>query len=133
MGDPCVQEALLSFFAGRPLAYARYRQTEAFVLQRFPQTTIQVKKSQISFYHRHMYACVSLPVRRLKDWPEHCIVLSFGLARRVDAPRIVQAVEPYPNRWTHHVLLAEASQLDDELAGWLQEAYAFAQCKRPHR
>ena len=44
-------------------------------------------------------------------------------------PRIWQAVEPYPNRWTHHVLVSDESQLDGELLGWVKEAAAFAAVK----
>ena len=39
------------------------------------------------------------------------------------------AVEPYPNRWTHHTIVSEPDQLDGELMGWLREAHAFALVK----
>ena len=57
------------------------------------------------------------------------IVVSFGLSYRVDSPRIWVATEPYPNRWTHHMLIADEGQLDDELLGWIKEAAAFAAAK----
>ena len=46
------------------------------------------------------------------------------------APRVVAASEPYPGRWTHHVLVTEADQIDEELMGWLREAWDFAESKR---
>ena len=55
------------------------------------------------------------------------LLLTIGLARRLDSPRV--AVEPYPNRWTHHVILSEVGQLDSELMDWLQEAHDFALTK----
>ena len=55
---------------------------------------------------------------------------TLGLGRRVEHPRILQAVEPYPGRWTHHVLVTEADQIDEELMGWLREAWDFAESKR---
>ena len=61
--------------------------------------------------------------------PEVFIIVSFGLSHRLNSPRIAIAVEPYPNRWTHHMIVFEAEQLDDELIGWLREAYDFAQTK----
>ena len=46
------------------------------------------------------------------------------------APGVVAASEPYPGRWTHHVLVTEADQIDEELMGWLREAWDFAESKR---
>ncbi|MEG0756553.1 MAG: DUF5655 domain-containing protein [Oscillospiraceae bacterium] len=68
---------------------------------------------------------VSLPRRKT----EGGIVVSFGLSYRLDSPRIAVATEPYPNRWTHHVPVTDAAQLDEELLGWLREAYDFADGK----
>ena len=39
------------------------------------------------------------------------------------------AAEPCPRRWTHHVIVSQAGQLDGELMGWLQEAHDFARMK----
>lgn len=98
----------------------------------FPDTSVKVQKSQISFYARHLFAAVSLPVHRRKNWPEHCLLVTFGLSRRLSAPRIAVATEPYPNRWTHHVVVDQEGQLDAELLGWLREAYVFAEQKGRH-
>lgn len=121
---------LLFFFDGKPLELglyeARFVRTEAA----FPQASMKVQKSQISFYDRHLFAAVSLPVRRKKSWPEHCLVVTMGLNRRLDSPRVAVAVEPYPGRWTHHILLTTAEEIDGELMGWLEEARAFAVSKR---
>ena len=96
----------------------------------FPDASVKVQKSQISFYGRHLFGAASLPVRRKKDWPEHCIVVTIGLSHQLTSPRVAVAVEPYPSRWTHHVLISEETQIDDELMEWLREAYAFAESKR---
>ena len=48
----------------------------------------------------------------------------------MESPRVAVAVEPYPNRWTHHVLISKAEQIDGELLGWLREAHTFAESKR---
>ena len=57
-------------------------------------------------------------------------MVTFGLEHQVDSSRIAVAIEPYPNRWTHHLLLTEPSQIDTELLDWLQEAYWFSEQKR---
>ena len=102
------------------------------LVKRCPTLQIKVSKTQISFRNRHIFAMSSLPFRRAKGWPECCLIVSFGLCCRLDSPRIVQAAEPYPNRWTHHVVVDQEGQLDAELLGWLREAYVFAEQKGRH-
>ena len=120
---------LLFYFDGRPLELSLYEALFSALDAAFPQASVKVQKSQISFYGRHLFAAASLPVRRKKTWPEHCILVTFGLSHRVEDPRIAVAVEPYPGRWTHHVLVSEPGQIDDELLGWLRESYDFALAK----
>ena len=120
---------VLWYFDGKPAELALY---EALLLRMgaaFPDASVKVQKSQISFYGRHLFAAASIPVRRKKSWPEHCLLVTFGLVRREADPRIAVAVEPYPNRWTHHVVIDRPEQLDEELMGWVRDAYAFAQSK----
>ena len=121
---------VLFFFDGRPLELALYQTLFRSLETAFPEASVRVQKTQISFYGRHLFAAVSLPVRRRKGWPEHCIVLTIGLSHRLESPRIAVAVEPYPNRWTHHVLVSGEEQIDGELLVWLKEAWAFSENKR---
>ena len=120
---------VLFFFDGRPTELALY---EALLLRMeaaFPDASVKVQKSQISFYHRHLFAAASLPLRRRKGWPKQALLVTLGLPYRLDSPRVAVAVEPYPGRWTHHVLVSEPGQIDGELLGWLREAYDFALAK----
>ena len=71
----------------------------------------------------------SLPWRKVKGRPKEYLLVSFGLAYEKKSPRIVQAVEAYPNRWTHHVLLTNPEQVDGELMDWIGEAYSFSMVK----
>lgn len=121
---------VLFFFDGRPLELALYQTLFRSMETAFPGASVRVQKTQISFYGRHLFAAVSLPVRRRKGWPEHCIVVTIGLSYRLESPRIAVAVEPYPNRWTHHVLVSGEEQIDGELLDWLKEAWAFSENKR---
>lgn len=57
-------------------------------------------------------------------------MVTFGLEHRVDSSRIAVAIEPYPNRWTHHLLPTAPAQIDTKLLDWLQEAYWFSEQKR---
>lgn len=106
---------------------------EAFkdnLLAAYPDTKIKVSKSQISFYNRHMFAMVSPPIRRRKDWPKEFIMVSFGLPYQIDSSRIAMSVEAYPNRWTHHVIVETVDAIDKTLLAWIDEAYSFSESKR---
>lgn len=117
----------LLFFDAMPGALPLYEVLRNRLLAQCPDTALKVQKSQITFRARYGFAFVSL--RRMKGCPEVFLILSFGLSHRLDSPRIAVAVEPYPNRWTHHVILSEVGQLDSELMDWLQEAHSFALTK----
>ena len=123
------QSDLLFYFDGRPQELALYEDLFQAMSAAFPDACVKVQKSQISFYGLHLFAAVSLPLRRKKTWPEECLVVTFGLGSRVEDPRIAAAVEPYPRRWTHHVLLSRPEEVDGQLLDWLREAYVFSQCK----
>ena len=120
---------VLFFFDGKPTELALYQALERAMAARFPEASVKVQKSQISFYHRHLFAASSLPLRRRKEWPRECLLVTFGLSRRLSSPRIAVAVEPYPNRWTHHVVVAREEKIVGELLDWLAEAYDFAAAK----
>ena len=120
---------VLFFFDGKPLELSLYQTLFLRLDAAFPEGKVKVQKSQISFYGKHLFAMVSIPVRRKKGWPEHCLLLSFGLGRRENDSRIAVATEPYPGRWTHHVVLSHPEELDGTLLAWLREAWDFSQAK----
>ena len=120
---------VLSYFSGKPLELELYQALYGAMDRRMPESRVKVQRSQISFYDRHLFAAASLPLRRKKDWPEHCLLVNFGLACRLEDHRIAVAVEPYPNRWTHHVVVSREEEIDGQLLSWLQEARDFARRK----
>ena len=117
------------YFSGHPEELALYAGVFPALEAAFPEARVKVQKRQISFYGKHLFAMVSIPVRRKKGWPEHCLLLSFGLGRRENDSRIAVATEPYPGRWTHHVVLSQQEELDGQLLSWLREAWDFSQAK----
>ena len=120
---------MLRYFDGKPQELALYETLFEAMDRAFPESSVRVQKSQISFYDRHLFAAASIPVRRKKDWPKQCLLVTFGLVRREVDPRIAVAVEPYPNRWTHHVVVSRPEEIDGQLLGWLEEARDFARSK----
>lgn len=117
----------LFFFNFMPDALPLYAALSEKLLAAFPNVAVAVKKTQITFLEKYGFAFVSL--RRMKGCPKVFIIVSFGLSHRLDSPRIAVAVEPYPNRWTHHIIVQRVEELDSELMGWLAEAHAFALVK----
>lgn len=121
---------VLLFFDTHMDALPLYEALEARILNEIEAVRIKVQKSQISFYNKHLFACVSFArVRKKKDCPANYIVVTIGLSHRLESPRIEIATEPYPNRWTHHLLISDAAEIDDELMAWIREAAAFSDRK----
>jgi len=120
---------VLFFFDRHSQSLPLYERFEQRVLAEIGDVRIKVQKTQISFANRHNFAFVSfLPVR--KERPDNYMVVTVGLRRRLDSPRVDAATEPYPNRWTHHILISSPEEIDDELMGWVREASDFAASKR---
>ena len=125
-----LEEDVLMFFAGHMAVYPLYKAFEAELLRRYPGTRIKAQKTQISFYDRHMFACVSfLRVKRKAELPASWFVLTLGLPGPILSDRAAVKTEPYPGRWTNHIVLSREEDLDEELFGWLEQAHAFAQRK----
>lgn len=117
----------LYFFNEHMEALPLYERFEERVLSEIPDVRIRVQKTQITFSRKRVFACVSfLPVRKKKDRPDSYLVITFGLSYRKESPRIDAATEPYPKRWTHHVMISKPEELDEELMGWIREAAEFA-------
>ena len=113
------------FFAGRPEEQTLYEIFRSRLMTEVGEAHIKASKTQITFSGKYGFAFVSHP-RRKKD---QGILVSFGLLHRQESDRIQYASEPYPNRWTHHMLVQTPEEVDDELMGWIQEAYWFANTK----
>lgn len=120
----------LLFFAAHKSALPLYLCLRAQLLTHCGQVRIQVKKSQISFANRHLFCAVSFtPVRRAAQRPDPFLTVTFGLPHRLLSPRIDAAVEAYPGRWTHHVMLGSTEDVDGQLLAWLKAAAEFSNAK----
>ncbi len=119
----------IAFFNRMPQMLPLYAALREKLERAYPDMDVRVAKTQISFRNRHVFAMASLPWRKVKGWPEAYLLVSFGLPCRKESPRIAQAVEAYPNRWTHHVLVVAEDEIDDTLMSWLDEAFWFSAAK----
>lgn len=125
------KDDLARFFATMPEMIPTYERLEQRINEMCgEQVDVRVQKSQIAFFDKHGFAWASLPIRRRKGWPEKCLVVTFGLEYRKESSRIAVAVEPYPHRWTHHVLAQTPDAIDDELMAWIEESHRFSLAKQ---
>lgn len=121
---------ILSFFGERMNALPIYERLENQIRMQIPDVKIKVAKTQITFAGKRGFAFVSFnPCRKAKERPEIWMTISFGLGYRKASPRIDVAVESYPGRWTHHVMVGTPDEIDEELMGWIWEAAEFADSK----
>ena len=127
--DTTMQDTLF-FFDRHQAVYPLYACFQEKMLARFPESRIKVQKSQISYYNRHLYACVSfLKVKKKAELPEDYFVLTLGLSAPLESDRVAVKTEPYPGRWTTHFVISSPADLDEELFDWIEQAYNFAQAK----
>lgn len=127
--DTVAQDTLF-FFDRHQAVYPLYECFQKKLLARLPESRIKVQKSQISYYNRHLYACISfLKVKRKAELPDDYFVLTLGLSAPLESNRVAAKTEPYPGRWTTHFVISSPSDLDEELFNWIEQAYRFAQSK----
>ena len=85
--DNIVQDTML-FFNKHPAVYPLYEEFQKKLILYYPKTKIKVQKSQISFYNRYLYACVSfLRVKKKAELPDNYFVLTLGLPAPLESDR----------------------------------------------
>ena len=122
--------ATLLFFEQQPEALPLYEAFADAVIRQYPDTKVKVQKSQISFSSRYMFACVSFArVKKKKELPDPYLVVTLGMSYPLESSRVAVKTEPYPGRWTTHIVLGDEKEVDGELLKWVAEAYDFANTK----
>ncbi len=87
--------------------------------------SVRGTRSQIAF-RRRAFAWVWMPGQYLKGRHTAPLVLTLALPRRDGSPRWKQIVEPVPGRFTHHLELNRTADIDEEVKGWLPQAWKSA-------
>lgn len=95
------------------------------VIQSIGTAEIRVTKSQIAFRRRKAFVWVWIPGKYLRGQVAP-LVLTLSLPYEDASPRWKEIVGPAPGRFTHHLELYSTSDIDDEVRGWLQEAWTKA-------
>ena len=119
-------EALL-FFDGHPGAIPLYLAFDGAVRKTVRVDRVKVQKTQISYYNKHLFACVSLlQVRKAAKRPRDYITVTLGMDHALESPRVDAVSEPYPGRFTHHLMISSVDEIDEELMDWVKQAADFA-------
>ncbi len=109
------------FFAGKPLAMELFELISQQV-DSIGAATAHVSKSQIAFRRHRNFALVWMPDQYLRRQLAP-LVLTVLLQRRDTSPRWKQIVEPSPGRFTHHLELRGAADVDEQVRRWLRDAW----------
>ena len=112
------------FFAADEEMLALARALILGALERWPDTVIAAQKTQVGLGGPRPF-CALYPPRKAADRKAHALGLSLFLPRVPDCPRIAAAAEPYPGRFTCHMVVGSEAELDEELWAWLTEARQF--------
>jgi hypothetical protein len=86
---------------------------------------LRISKSQVSFRRRRAFAWLWMPGQYLSGAVAP-LVLTLSFRSRDGSPRWKAIVEPAPGRFTHHLELYSTSDIDDQVRGWLQDAWLAA-------
>ena len=120
----------LFFFDGHPAVLEIYEAFETMILKEFPEALKRVQKTQITFFHRHVFACASLQrVKRKAELPDPYLMITLGLPYSLLSDRVAVRTEVYPGRWTTHIVIGKTEEIDDELTGWVRQAYSFSEAR----
>jgi hypothetical protein len=112
------------FFSGRELPRMLFAAVRREV-EAVGAASIRVTKSQIGFRRRRGFAWVWMPGAYLRGRTAP-LVLTISLPWRDASPRWKQIVEAAPGRFTHHLELYDATDVDEDVRGWLRQAWHAA-------
>jgi hypothetical protein len=117
-------KSLDEFFAGQEESRQLFDALQ-IVINSFGNVQLRVTKSQVAFFRRKAFAWAWMPGRYLhgKTAP---LVLTLSFRHRDPSQRWKEIVEPTPGRFTHHLELYFANDIDGEVRSWLQTAWAGA-------
>lgn len=118
--------AELGYLGKEPTLVPVYAALRDSILKMYPKSEIRVQKTTLSFRHPMPYCYVGLPISRIsKDAPKKHLVVSLLLGEHIVHPRFPQVTEAYPGRFTHHLVLSSAEEVDDELLAWVRQSHDF--------
>lgn len=123
MGTGEVGGTPAQFFNGFPDGLRLYAAVERAVRD-IGEASASVTKSQIAFRRRKAFVYVWWPGQYVNSAVP--AVLTIVLPFEVDSDRIKSVAHPSTRVWVHHIELHDVDEIDDEVRGWLVEAFRNA-------
>lgn len=84
-------------------------------VQKFGEVKIEPKKASIHLSNR--FSFVGVTVRK------NCLNLEIHLNHKLKSKRFSKAEQVSANRYDHTITVNSPTEVDEELVGWLKEAY----------
>jgi hypothetical protein len=112
------------FFSGREASRRIFNALNQAIGDLGP-AEVRVTKSQVAFRRRKTFAWAWVPDMYLRGELAP-LVLTLSLRHRDASERWKEVVEPVKGRFTHHLELRSAEEIDAEVRAWLAEAWSQA-------
>ena len=110
------------FFSNQPLSRQLFDAVRA-VIDQIGGAEMRISKSQVAFRRKRTFAAVWMPEQYLRRKAAP-LVITFSFPHRDPSPRWKEIVEPSPGRFTHHLELWAVDDVDEEVVGWIRQAWA---------
>jgi hypothetical protein len=117
----CQRHRLAEHFDGRDPEVVQIFRALLAAARRNGPVKVLPEKTRIAFQVRMSFAAFTLR----RHWLDGHVVL----ARRLSSPRFKKIYEVSPRNQVHEFRLDTAAGVDEEVAGWLREAYAVGEQK----
>jgi hypothetical protein len=111
-------------FADEPGAVEVYRAVRR-TLEAIGPVEVRTTRTQIAFRRRRGFAFLWLPIPGVRR-AGVVVVLSIALRGEVESSRWKEVAHPARSTWMHHLEVRALADLDQEVEGWLRQAYAEA-------
>ena len=96
-----------------------------------PEAEERISWSMPTYWKGHNIIHFAASKKHIGLYPGPAAVVQFskGLPYPLESERVAVKTEPYPGRWTTHIVIGKMSDLDEELFAWVVQAYEFSEKK----
>lgn len=111
----CKPFALELHFAGKETGKVLYEQLKQAVENRVGEFRVESLECCIHFVHTSTFAAVKIFKNKIR--------VDFSLNRSIESERMHHTVRMSAHRTLYYIDILTATEIDEELLGWIQEAY----------
>ena len=112
----CGRYTVEAFLSGKPRRAVELYDRFVALMKSCGPVLVAPAKTRVGFQVRMIFAAVNKLSERGLD--AHVV-----LARRLEHPRFTKIQEMSPRCFVHHFRIEAVEEIDEEVAGWLREAY----------